>query len=282
MRLLGTGATGRVDLVHIPLPGDCSPFPAARKTLLRSRDPHMRAAEDALFSRELAALAAGRTCPFIVKQLAASSHDDRHELLLELAEGNTLEHELSDALSAVRGPLERTLLPPGRLAELAAQLLCALDALHSAGVVHLDVKPLNLLLTARGSLLLGDAGCAQRVTQPGGAVPEPPTGTPLFAAPEAKRRGAPVTAAADLYSVGALLAVAACWHRQTGRVLAFLRGQAALPDFVPAELRDLVSRLVADDPTQRPTAAEALRHPFLAGVDLAALAPVRCEGAAPQ
>jgi serine/threonine protein kinase len=186
----------------------------------------------------------------------------------------------SDALGAIRGQPAEPLLSCSRLAQVAASVLVALETLHGAGFAHLDIKPANLLRTAAGRLMVGDAGCMQRVS-PDGQLHSPASGTPLFAAPETKRRGA-FSVKADLYSVGVTLAVCAAWHRQTGRVLAFLRGEVALPDYVPLELRDLVARLVAADPEERPTAAEALAHPFLAGVDLAALAPVRGEGTVPR
>jgi hypothetical protein len=93
-RLLGTGATCRVELVHVPLPEGGPPLMAARKTMPRSRDPHMRAKEDAVFAREVLGLRAGLGCPFVVRLLGTSMHPDRQELLMELAEGNTIEHEL--------------------------------------------------------------------------------------------------------------------------------------------------------------------------------------------
>ncbi|GLC54866.1 hypothetical protein PLESTB_000914300 [Pleodorina starrii] len=273
-RLLGMGATCRVELVRVQLPEGGPCLPAARKTMPRSRDPHLRAKEDAVFARELEGLRAGGCCPFVVRLLGSSTQPDRQELLMELAEGATLEHELTDALGAVRGELSQPLLPPARIAQVAASVLTALHALHAQGYAHLDIKPANLLRTAEGRLMVGDAGCMQRVAPEDGLLHLPASGTPLFAAPETKRKGA-FSPKADLYSLGVLLAVCAAWHRQTGRVLAFLRGQAALPGFVPGELADLVARLVAEEPEARPSAAEALQHPFLAGVDLTALAPVR-------
>ncbi|EFJ50576.1 serine/threonine protein kinase 11 [Volvox carteri f. nagariensis] len=128
--------------------------------------------------------------------------------------------------------------------------------------------------------MVGDAGCMQRVAADG-MLHLPASGTPLFAAPETKRKGA-FSVKADLYSVGVLLTVCAAWHRQTGRVLGFLRGEAALPDFLPDELKDLVVRLVAVDPEQRLSAEEALRHPFLAAVDAGPLLPVRVDGTVPR
>ncbi len=141
------------------------------------------------------------------------------------------------------------------------------------GYAHLDIKPANLLLTSEGRVLLGDTGCVSRRDAAG--LLHSPAGSPLFMAPELKRRGVGFTTAADMYSVGVLLAMCAAWHRQTGRCLNFLRGNLPLPDYVPGPLVDLVARLVCAEPGERLTAEQALAHPFLRGVDVSKLAPVR-------
>ncbi|KAG2445961.1 hypothetical protein HXX76_000564 [Chlamydomonas incerta] len=251
VRLLGQGAMGRVELVHIAPPPhqlDAAPIVAARKTQPCSQDPHLRAKEDAVFGLELEGLAAGRGSPFFVRQLAVAAHGDRHELLLELAEGGTLEEELSEALSAAPpGPLKQLLLAPERIANVAASLLSGLVEMHEQGLGHFDIKPPNLLLTREGRLLIGDTGCAIRADSEGN-VPAPlPTGTPVFAAPETRApHGVFQAAKADAYSVGVLLA------------------------------------LTCKDPVQRPSPRQALEHPFLASVDVGALAPLRCPGLPPS
>ncbi|PNH07865.1 Mitogen-activated protein kinase 15 [Tetrabaena socialis] len=295
VRLLGTGATCHVELVHVelrhsPLCGGAlaSVMPAARKVIPRNRDPHLRSVDDALFAREQEGLRAGSTCPFFMRQLGSAVHADRLELLLELALGDTLEHELSIALGAIPGELKAPLLPPARIAQVAAATFAALAQLHARGYAHLDVKPANVFVTGERRLMLGDAGCMERagadgLVQGSGPGVSPRAGTPLYLPPEAKRRGtAFCPRAADVYGVGVMLAVCAAWHRQTGRVLAYLRGDVALPEHVPAALADLAARCTAVDPAARPTAAEALQHPFLAEVDLEEIAPRRSGGAPPR
>ncbi|KAG2428884.1 hypothetical protein HYH02_014207 [Chlamydomonas schloesseri] len=76
-----------------------------------------------------------------------------------------------------------------------------------------------------------------------------------------------VTAKADVYAVGVLLAVCAVWHGCPGAVVArWQRGGAALPACVPRPLRHLIGMCTATDPVLRPSAEEALRHPFFAGL----------------
>ena len=84
------------------------------------------------------------------------------------------------------------------------QICAGLAAAHAAGLVHRDVKPQNLLVGSDGVLKLGDFGIAvgdegTRLTLAGTVL-----GTAGYLAPE-QARGEQVTAAADLYAVGAVL-----------------------------------------------------------------------------
>jgi len=114
------------------------------------------------------------------------------------------------AMEYVDGPSLRKLLGHARLAERDAVLLirhavAALAVAHSQGIVHRDIKPDNLMLTAkRDRLKLVDLGIAKRMdedqglTQTGQAV-----GTPQYISPEQIRGVKHIDARADIYSLGA-------------------------------------------------------------------------------
>ncbi|MCD2191994.1 serine/threonine protein kinase [Actinomycetospora endophytica] len=104
-------------------------------------------------------------------------------------------------------------LPLSRLLVVGGQVAGALDAVHAAGLVHLDVKPANILVSTShrtGSdaggdyVYLADFGLAR----PDGTVPAAPAGaflgSPAYAAPE-HLRGHSIGPAADLYSLGCVL-----------------------------------------------------------------------------
>ncbi|HTY40524.1 MAG TPA: serine/threonine-protein kinase [Thermoanaerobaculia bacterium] len=114
------------------------------------------------------------------------------------------------AMEYVDGPSLRKLLGHARLAERDAVLLirhavAALAVAHAQGLVHRDIKPDNLMLTAkRDRLKLVDLGIAKRIdedqglTQTGQAV-----GTPQYISPEQIRGVKHIDARADIYSLGA-------------------------------------------------------------------------------
>lgn len=179
--------------------------------------------------------------------------------------------------------VDRTALPIGSILVIAAQIASAVAALHTAGVVHCDVKPDNVfVLYEVGSdgwprVKLLDYGVARHCEEPpleAGSV----VGTPAFMAPE-QWAGAP-TDKSDVYALGCLL-----YELVTGEPLF----SGALPQLMaahcsrtataPSALRpdagpvldDLILRMLAKDPATRPTMAEVERE--LAGLAPLALRP---------
>ncbi|MGW7436325.1 serine/threonine-protein kinase [Streptomyces sp. NPDC054849] len=157
---------------------------------------------------------------------------------------------------------------PGRSVRiLAAGLAYALHDIHRAGIVHRDLKPSNVMLTLDGPRVI-DFGIARAptgydagLTRVGEVI-----GSPGFMAPE-QIRGEPVTAACDMFCLGAVLAYAATGRlpfgdaEQPGGLAALLlRSTEAEPDLagVPAELLDLVRHCLRRDPAARPGPAEVL------------------------
>jgi tRNA A-37 threonylcarbamoyl transferase component Bud32 len=102
-------------------------------------------------------------------------------------------------------------LPTAELRATARSLLGAVGHVHGAGIVHGDLKPSNLLLRAPGEVVIADFGAAELTGGPRASAGA--AGTPLYFAPE-QFHGAPSSAAADLYGVGAIL-----WEAATGRPL---------------------------------------------------------------
>ncbi|WP_420087655.1 WD40 repeat domain-containing serine/threonine protein kinase [Nocardiopsis composta] len=159
---------------------------------------------------------------------------------------------------SLREVVERTgPLPAEAAAVLAVGLAEALRAVHSAGLVHRDLKPGNVLLAADGPRII-DFGVARAldaasVTRTGELV-----GTAAFMSPE-QALGRPAGPASDVFSLGGVLHYALTGRAPfPGEGAAVLHGVLhARPDLgaLPGPLREAVALCLAKDPAARPTAA---------------------------
>jgi serine/threonine-protein kinase len=93
----------------------------------------------------------------------------------------------------------RRLMSPEVASRLLQPVAEALDAIHSLGWVHLDIKPQNILITREGRAMLADFGIAQRRGTQTHAC------TPTYASPEQAAGDRPVGPWSDVYSLGAVL-----------------------------------------------------------------------------
>lgn len=132
--------------------------------------------------------------PHVVSVRDTGEHDGLPYLAAQLIDGITLEEKLER-----EGRLE---LPT--TVRICAHVADGLDALWTAGMVHRDVKPANVLLDRQGTAYITDFGLA-RVTD--GTVltrPGQPLGSMSYMAPE-QIRGEPVTGATDTYALGCVV-----------------------------------------------------------------------------
>ncbi|MET7382350.1 serine/threonine-protein kinase [Streptomyces sp. NPDC005526] len=161
---------------------------------------------------------------------------------------------LADLLTA-RGPMDAA-----ALRQLGLALAEALQAIHACGLVHRDLKPGNIIMADDGPRVV-DFGIARAVEASRLTVTGAALGTPGFLAPE-QAEGLPVTAAADVFALGAVLVAAAggsAFGEGTPMMLMYRSvHQDADMSAVPAGLRATVALCMAKDPGQRPSAGELL------------------------
>ncbi|WP_211590271.1 serine/threonine-protein kinase [Microbispora sp. H11081] len=140
------------------------------------------------------ARAAGRlTHPGIVTIHDVVGHAGQPWIVMDLVPGRSL-----DKIIQAEGPL-----PSERVAEIGLAVLDALEAAHSRGILHRDVKPANVLIAPDGRALLTDFGIAAPVGGAGGSW-QSSAGSPTYMAPE-RFRDEPDGPPSDLWSLGATL-----------------------------------------------------------------------------
>jgi eukaryotic-like serine/threonine-protein kinase len=138
--------------------------------------------------------------PGIVTVIDRGETDGRPFIVCELVHGRDLHERI-----ALEGPL-----PIAEALAIAVQVASALAYAHERGVIHRDVKPHNVLLTADGHAKLTDFGIARVDDAPALTNPGRVLGTGDYVAPE-QAQGHPLDGRADIYALGALL-----YHCLTG------------------------------------------------------------------
>jgi eukaryotic-like serine/threonine-protein kinase len=201
------------------------------------------------FTREALAAARLSGTPNTVTIFDVGEWNDRPYIVMELAEGGTLE----DRLKA--GGAQQ----PSDALRWLSEAAGALDAAHQAGIVHRDVKPGNLLLDERGEVRVADFGVASAVGMDSMTMTGTVLGTAGYLSPE-QAMGKRATPASDRYA----LAVVA-WELLTGErpyaaanttAEAAAHVHAPIPSIsertnLPRELDPVFRRALAKDPDER-------------------------------
>ena len=256
LSLLGAGGMGDVYLAQDTtlarkvalkfLPEEFQQDSAARKRFLRE-----------------AKSAAGLDHPFICKIHEVGEAEGKSFISMEYIQGATLQEKLAE------GPI-----PVRNVLETAGEIADALEGAHSHGIVHLDLKPSNIMFTPEGHVKMMDFGLAKRVTlgqeqditmtltQEGAA-----SGTVPYMSPE-QVRGQQLDTRSDIFSFGVVL-----YEMVTG-VNPFKKGSAMdtadtilsetpppitrYADNVPERLQHTIRKMLAKDRNGRYQTAQAL------------------------
>lgn len=181
--------------------------------------------------------------------------------------------------------ISRQVLGAKATARLGVRIADALNHAHRANVLHLDIKPANVLLDSQGDPKLTDFGLAALLDASEGC--DGIVGTPQFMSPEqALGKNQELTVASDIYSLGAVLYACLVGRppivaSDKGDLILRIVSQPPVPLArfglrVPRPLEAIVLKCLEKDPRQRYSSAEELRddlNRFLSGDPVKARAP---------
>jgi tetratricopeptide (TPR) repeat protein len=206
--------------------------------------------------------AAGLDHPHVLRIRQARLEHDPPFLVLDLIEGHSLREELE------RGPCA-----PRRVLGWIQALSQGLDHAHERGVLHLDLKPENVLIGADGAARLCDFGAAtprdaeslrQSIALSEASLDR--AGTPDYAAPELRAGDDLVDRRADVYGLGVLT-----FELLTGSLPLGLDRPSVLCPQLPGSVDAVLERALARDPGRRPLSAGAFAREL--GLALGAAPP---------
>jgi serine/threonine-protein kinase len=197
-------------------------------------------------------------------------------IVMEYVEGRTLREMLR----------EQARFTPERTIEVTASVLDALEYSHRSGIVHRDIKPGNVMITAGGEVKVMDFGIARSLAETGAALTQTAAvvGTAQYISPE-QARGESADARSDLYATGCVM-----YELLTGRppfvgeslvsvavshVREMVTPPSALDPSIPRDLDAIVLKALAKDRLDRYQSAYEMRGDLeraAAGLPVAAAA----------
>ncbi len=144
--------------------------------------------------RQEAQAAANLSHPNVVTIYDVGEDAGRHYIVMEYVEGRDLKSII----------LEEAPFSVGRALDLVSDICAAVGYAHRAGLVHCDLKPQNVLISAEGRVKVTDFGIARAFSAIVPTEVETVWGTPHYFAPE-QAAGEPPTPTSDVYSIGIML-----------------------------------------------------------------------------
>ncbi|XP_044461285.1 CBL-interacting serine/threonine-protein kinase 20-like [Mangifera indica] len=199
----------------------------------------------------------------------------RHPHIVQLYEVMASKNKVYFIMEYVKGGELFNEVAKGKLKEDTVrkyfqQLIGAVEFCHSRGVYHRDLKPENLLLDENGDLKISDFGLSalpESIRQDG--LLHTTCGTPAYVAPEVINKKGYDGAKADIWSCGVVLYVLMAGYlpfydsNLVEMYKKITRGEFRCPNWIPPEVRKLLSRILDPNPNTRITMAKLMENTWL-------------------
>jgi tetratricopeptide (TPR) repeat protein/predicted Ser/Thr protein kinase len=244
LAVLGEGGMGAVYKVHDREVGGYAALKVIRPEMANRPEVLQRFKQELILARQV-------THKNVIRIHDLGEADGVKFITMDFVEG----HDLS---SMIR---EQGKFSPDDAAGIIAQVCRALDAAHSEGVVHRDLKPQNIMVDTQGRVKVMDFGIARSTEGTGGMTQTGALlGTPEYMSPE-QAKGQHVDARSDLFSLGIIfyemLTGKTPFHADTMMATIFRRTQEKarppleLDPTIPQQVNDVVVKCLATEPEQR-------------------------------
>jgi serine/threonine protein kinase len=227
-RKLGQGAMGVVYLVEDKLTGRQAALKMINSTLMNKASARERFLREGLIARDI-------RHSHVVAVYDVGETEGQYYLVMEYLSGETLRNWLHRIIQAGKD------VPYATAEKIIRNILEGLDAAHTSGVIHRDVKPENIMLTGNSeagdySLKILDFGIARAIDSSSQQVvtTTTSTGTALYMAPEQKTAADTVGPPADLYAVSAIFYELLLGVAPTGRWAPLSKEREDLPAGIDA------------------------------------------------
>jgi len=204
--------------------------------------------------------------PFTLKYYGCYNKDDAIWIIMEYCDGGSLQ----DIIDAREN--EEVCLTEQQIAQIVAQVLQALEYLHSMKKIHRDIKAGNILLNSQGMAKLADFGISAQ--QVGDEKRTTTIGSSYWMAPETLMGGG-YDSKADIWSLGITIMEMAEGipplieeqpHKAAFRIVNDPPPKLSAPQAWSKSFVDFVTHCLTKNPEHRPTSAELRKHPFIADV----------------
>ena len=239
--LLGEGSFGKVFKERHKQSGHLYAMKSMQKQFLISNNQIKYAVTEAEIMK-------GLEHPYVLRLDYTFQTPDHLHMVMELIDNGDLSQHL-DSLQFIEEPLARF---------ITAELILAMQYVHSKNILFRDLKPENILIDRQGHIRLADFGLAKQGNQNHKQIAQSFCGSPAYLAPEMLSR-AGVSESGDVYQIGVVLyemlvGIPPYYNENIQKLYENIsKGKLKIPKYLSKQSRNVLVKVLNQDPKRRPT-----------------------------